>query len=65
MPGLSILIKGKPKLCTLFFFDIDSLNKYQKGGADISYLLGNKKYLKRLDYTLDELKKINWQIKYN
>ncbi|SDH72431.1 hypothetical protein ACRQ5D_05380 [Mucilaginibacter sp. P25] len=61
---LEYINKGKTKTLYAYFFDIDSLNKYQKGGADMSYLLGNKKYLKRLDYTLDELKRVDWQIKY-
>lgn len=61
---LEYINEGKAKTLYVYFFDLDSLNKYQKGGADMSYLLGNKKYLKRLDYSLDELAKINWEIKY-
>jgi hypothetical protein len=47
---LEYINKGKGKTLYVFFFDLDTLNKYEKGGADMSYLLGNKKYLKRLDY---------------
>jgi len=61
---LEYINKGKAKTLYVYFFDLDSLNKYEKGGADMSYLLGNKKYLKRLDYSLDELTKSNWEIKY-
>lgn len=62
---LEYINEGKAKTLYVYFFDRDSLNKYQKGGADMSYLLGNKKYLKRLDYTLEELKRADWQIKYH
>lgn len=62
---LEYINEGKAKTLYVYFFDLDSLNKYQKGGADMSYLLGNKKYLKRLDYTLQELKRADWQIKYH
>jgi len=64
MPGLSILMKGKLKRYMYIFFNLDSLTKYERGGADMSYLIGSKKYLKRLEYSFDELKKIHWQIKY-
>jgi hypothetical protein len=62
---LEYINEGKTQTLYVYFFDLDSLNKYQKGGADMSYLLGNKKYLKRLDYTLDELESADWQIKYH
>jgi hypothetical protein len=61
---LEYVNKGNAKTLYIYFFDVDTLNKYQKGGADMSYLLGNKKYLKRLGYSLDELTKSNWEIKY-
>lgn len=61
---LEYVNKGKAKTLYIYFFDIDTLNKYQKGGADMSYLLGSKRYLKRLDYSLDELTKANWEITY-
>lgn len=61
---LEYINEGKAKTLYIYFFDVDSLNKYDKGGADMSYLLGNKKYLKRLDYSLDELTKSNWEISY-
>jgi len=56
--------EGKAKALYAYFFNLDSLTKYERGGVDMSYLIGSKKYLKRLEYSLDELKKINWQIKY-
>jgi len=61
---LEYVNKGNAKTLYIYIFDIDSLNKYQKGGADMSYLPGNKKYLKRLDYSLDELTKANWVVTY-
>lgn len=61
---LEYINERKAKTLYVFFFDLDSLSKYEKGGADMSYLLGNKKYLKRLDYSLDELTRSNWEIKY-
>jgi hypothetical protein len=61
---LEYVNKGNAKTLYIYFFDVDTLNKYQKGGADMNYLLRNKKYLKRLDYSLDELTKSNWEIKY-
>ncbi|SEN11789.1 hypothetical protein SAMN05192574_102501 [Mucilaginibacter gossypiicola] len=62
---LQYIDESKDKTLYIYIFHIDTLNKYQKGGADMSYLLGSKKYLKRLDYTLYELKKSDWQIKYH
>ncbi|WP_413670231.1 hypothetical protein ACEN9X_09995 [Mucilaginibacter sp. Mucisp86] len=61
---LEYINEGKAKTLYVYFFDLDTLNKYDKGGADMSYLLGNKKYLKRFDYSLDELTKSNWEINY-
>lgn len=61
---LEYVNKGNAKTLYIYFFDVDTLNKYQKGGANMNYLLGNKKYLKRLDYSLEELTKSNWEIKY-
>jgi hypothetical protein len=61
---LEYINKGKGKTLYVYFFDLDSLNKYEKGDADMSYLLGNKIYLKRVGYSLDELTKSNWEIKY-
>ena len=55
---------GKDKTLYIYFFDADSLSKYQKGGADMNYLLGNRKYLKRLDCSFKELTRTNWKIEY-
>ncbi|AYL98582.1 hypothetical protein [Mucilaginibacter celer] len=61
---LEYIKQSKSKSLYIYVFSTDSLAKYQRGGADMSYLPGNKKYLKRLEYSLDELTATNWQIMY-
>ncbi|MGN8068231.1 hypothetical protein [Mucilaginibacter sp. 22184] len=57
-------IEGAPeKRLYLYFFDIDTLNRYQHK-ADMNYLIESKKYLKRVDFTLDQLNQMNWEIHY-
>ena len=55
---------GTEKRLYLYFFNIDTLNKYQHK-ADMNYLIGSKRYLKRVDFTLDQLNKMNWEIYYS
>jgi len=55
--------KSPEKRLYLYFFDIDTLNRYQHK-ADMNYLIGSKKYLKRVDFSLDQLNQMNWEIHY-
>ena len=55
------LEESPDKTLYVYFYSVDTLNKYQ-GSADMDYLRGNKKYIKRIAYTADELKKADWGI---
>jgi len=55
--------RGPEKRLYLYFFEVDTLNRYQHKAA-MNYLIGSKKYLKREGFTLDQLNQMNWEIHY-
>lgn len=56
-------LEESPTKTLYIFYYIDTLNKYQ-GAGSMSDSRNSKRYIKRLDYRLDDLKKTNWRIKY-
>ena len=48
------------KKLSIYFYDIDTLKKY----LNMDYINQNKLFIDKIDYSEEELNKINWMIKY-
>ncbi len=62
-PWHQYINEGKTKKLFLYVFNVDSLKKFE-GVYSMDDLINQKKYLKVIKYSEEELNKINWKITF-